>query len=325
MEIPTVLIIMVLSSLQVQCKQVANVASRTGQMSRLAGKAMQKIQRMDPTILQNNLENSQLTFEKLKSSYRWFQRLREVIQKRKDENLESEVPHSSDLENLSKMVQVCRPDTKNPQDSCYSPCIKKKTDYAWCFTSSELRGTVWSPCTCKIKPAVLVFRDLEAKYVVQTKWTVDRPRIISHSCGQLFGSIDNNMCFHCCSCLLKRTRGISRTPRSGVPKPHLRSRRWSIEKAEQKPSQTSSNDSTTSTRSHLGQKREQTLVTEVVTNLRVLVTEVVTKFRVFVIEVVTRLRWLWESLLKNKKLPKTRYPRVAKKINNTCHWAEKKN
>ena len=76
-------------------------------MSRLASKAMQKIQRMDPTILQNNLENSQLTFEKLKSSYRWFQTLRAVIEKRKDENLESEVPHSSDLENLSKMVQVC--------------------------------------------------------------------------------------------------------------------------------------------------------------------------------------------------------------------------
>ena len=109
MKIPTVLIIMVLSSLQVQGKLVANVASRTGQMSRLASKAMQKIQRMDPTILQNNLENSQLTFEKLKSSYRWFQKLREVIQKRKDENLESEVPHSSDLENLksqSSQVQL---------------------------------------------------------------------------------------------------------------------------------------------------------------------------------------------------------------------------
>ena len=127
---------------------------------------------------------------------------------------------------------------------------------------------------------------------------MDRPGNISHSSGQLFGSIDNNMCFHCRSCLLKRTRGISRTPRSGVSKPHLRSRRWSIEKAEQKPSQTSSNDSTTSTRSHLGQKREQILVTEANTNLQILVTEVVTK-----------LRRLWESLLKNLKLPKTRYPR----------------
>ena len=163
MEILTVLSIMVLSSLQAQGKHVANVASRTGQMSRLASKAMQKIQRMDPTILQNNLESSQLTFEKLKTGYRWFQKLREVIQKRKDENLESEVPHSSDLENLSKMVQVCRPDTKNPQDSCYSPCIKKKTDYAWCFTSSELRGTVWSPCTCKIKPAVLEFLEISRR------------------------------------------------------------------------------------------------------------------------------------------------------------------
>ena len=186
MEILTVLIIMVLSSLQVQGKQVANVASRTGQMSRLAGKAMQKIQRMDPTILQNNLENSQLTFEKLKSSYRWFQRLREVIQKRKDENLESEVPHSSDLENLSKMVQVCRPDTKNPQDACYSPCIKKKTDYAWCFTSSELRGTVWSPCTCKIKPAVLEFLEISRRNMLSKPsepWTdLELSLIVVASC-----------------------------------------------------------------------------------------------------------------------------------------------
>ena len=186
MEIRTVLIIMVLSSLQVQGKQVANVASRTGQMSRLASKAMQKIQRMDPTILQNNLENSQLTFEKLKSSYRWFQRLREVIQKRKDENLESEVPHSSDLENLSKMVQVCRPDTKNPQDACYSPCIKKKTDYAWCFTSSELRGTVWSPCTCKIKPAVLEFLEISRQNMLSKPsepWTdLELSLIVVASC-----------------------------------------------------------------------------------------------------------------------------------------------
>ena len=170
----TCLIVMVLSLLQVQGKQVANVASRTGQMSQLASKAIQKIQRMDPTLLQNNLENSRLTFEKLKSSYRWFQRLREVIQKRKDENLESEDPQTSDLENLSKMVQVCRPDTKNLQDSCYSPCVKKKTDYRWCFTSSELRGTVWSPCTCKIKPAVLQFLDISRQNMLSTPsnpWT----------------------------------------------------------------------------------------------------------------------------------------------------------
>ena len=75
---------------------------------------------------------------------------------------------------LSQMVQVCRPDTKKPQDSCYSGCIKKKTDYRWCFTSSEHRGTVWSPCTCKIKPAVLEFLDISRRNMLSepsNPWT----------------------------------------------------------------------------------------------------------------------------------------------------------
>ena len=75
---------------------------------------------------------------------------------------------------MNKQIQTCRPDTVNQQQQCYSPCIKKKTFYRWCFTSSELRNSHWSPCTCEIKPEVLQFLDISRKNLLSkpsNPWT----------------------------------------------------------------------------------------------------------------------------------------------------------
>ena len=106
------LVAMVLCSLQdAQCSQtaIANIATRLGQV---ANRAIQKIQRMDPNLIHNHFKTSQVAFEKIKTRYRWFQCLKEVIRKKKEANIESDDTHTSDLEMLNKHIQTCRPDTK---------------------------------------------------------------------------------------------------------------------------------------------------------------------------------------------------------------------
>jgi hypothetical protein len=186
----TVLVAVIMALLQdAQSSKTAivNVAARSGQV---ANRVIQKMQRMDPNLIQNHLENSRLTFEKIKTSYHWFQKLREVIQKKKEENLESNDPPTSDLEALNKQIQTCRPDTKNQQEQCYSPCIKKKTDYRWCFTSSELRASIWSPCSCKIKPAVLQFLNISRQNLLSKPsdpWTSLEIALVAITSG--FGAL----------------------------------------------------------------------------------------------------------------------------------------
>ena len=72
----TVLVAVIMALLQdAQSSKTAivNVAARSGQV---ANRVIQKMQRMDPNLIQNHLENSRLTFEKIKTSYHWFQKLR---------------------------------------------------------------------------------------------------------------------------------------------------------------------------------------------------------------------------------------------------------
>ena len=49
-------------------------------------------------------------------------------------------------------------------------------------------------------------------------------------------------------------------------------------------------------------------------------TEANTNLQILVTEVVTKLRRLWESLLKNLKLPKTRYPGFAQENQQRVPW-----
>lgn len=159
----TLLVIMVLG-LCCQCQVDAKLAARTGT---IAHRAIQKI--LDP----RNVETTQIAFQKMKETYRFFQRMKEIIKKKKEDNLQSEDPNSSDLTAFRKQIQDCLPDGKKNQQ-CHSPCVKDNTKYRWCYTSSEKRTSQWMPCTCTIKKAVLEYLDASRREMLMnpfTPWT----------------------------------------------------------------------------------------------------------------------------------------------------------
>lgn len=160
----TLLVVMALMLHDAQGSKIA-MATRSG---KVAHRAIQKI--LDP----RNIETSKVAYEKMKSGYQFFQRIKEIIKKKKQDNLQSEDTHTSDLEMLNKQITTCGPDTKTHQEKCYSPCIKKKTDYHWCYTSSEHRASQWMPCTCTIKKAILEYLDVSRQNILtipSTPWT----------------------------------------------------------------------------------------------------------------------------------------------------------
>lgn len=164
----TLLTIMVLG-LYSQCQAEANVAIRTGTITR----AIQKIQQNAP-LIRSQLETSQLAFQKAKAGYRFFQRMKEIIKNKREDNLQSKIATSPDLKALKNSIENCVPDGDNDQ-KCYSPCVKQgDTKYRWCYTSSEYRTNKWLACTCTIKKEVLEYLDVARQNILRTPptpWT----------------------------------------------------------------------------------------------------------------------------------------------------------
>ena len=152
-----------------QCQADASVATRTGT---IAHRAIQKIQQNGP-LIRNHLETSQVAFQKMKAGYRFFQRIKEIIKKKKEDNLRSEDTQTSDLVALKNQIQDCVPDGEDNQ-KCYSPCVKDHTKYRWCYTSSERRASQWMACSCTIKKAILEYLDVSRQNILRnppTPWT----------------------------------------------------------------------------------------------------------------------------------------------------------
>ena len=164
----TLLVVMVLG-LYSQCQADASVATRTGT---IAQRAIQKIQQNGP-LIRNHLETSQVAFQKMKAGYKFFQRIKEIIKKKKEDRLQSEDAQTSDLVALQSMIQECVPDGKT-QEKSYSPCVKDRTKYRWCYTSSERRASQWRECSCTIKKDILEYLDISRQNILRnppTPWT----------------------------------------------------------------------------------------------------------------------------------------------------------
>ena len=114
------LLIVTILGLYIQCQAEANVAARTGAMMQ---RGMQKIQQNAP-LINGRLETSQLIYQKAKAGYKFFQRMKEIIKNKKEENLQSENTQKSDLTALKNSVENCVPDGNNDK-KCYSPCVKQ--------------------------------------------------------------------------------------------------------------------------------------------------------------------------------------------------------
>jgi hypothetical protein len=109
----------------------------------------------------------------MKAGYRFFQRIKEIIKKKKEDNLRSEDTQTSDLVALKNQIQDCVPDGEDNQ-KCYSPCVKDHTKYRWCYTSSERRASQWMACSCTIKKAILEYLDVSRQNILRnppTPWT----------------------------------------------------------------------------------------------------------------------------------------------------------
>ena len=133
----------------------------------LLSTAVQKLRNMDPSILNNHLQQSQATYQKLKTSYQWFQKLREAI-KRKQETLTSNgISASPNLDNLKNDIFTCTPTQENAV--CYSKCEKATYSYRWCYTSSEFRSSQFSECDCHLKPEILQFLKLSKAELLTPK------------------------------------------------------------------------------------------------------------------------------------------------------------
>ena len=145
------------------------MAARTGAMMQ---RGMQKIQQNAP-LINGRLETSQLIYQKAKAGYKFFQRMKEIIKNKKEENLRSENTQKSDLTDLMKQIQRCVPDGDNDQ-KCYSPCTKEgNTKYRWCYTSSEHRTKNWLACSCTIKKEVLEYLDVAQQNILKTPYPMD--------------------------------------------------------------------------------------------------------------------------------------------------------
>ena len=163
-------LIVTILGLYSQCQAEANVAVRTGAMVQ---RSMQKIQQNAP-LINSRLETTQLVFQKAKAGYKFFQRMKEIIKNKKEENARSENTQKSDLTDLMRQIQRCVPDGDKDQQ-CYSPCTKEgNTKYRWCYTSSEHRTNKWLACSCTIKKEVLEYLDVARQNILKTPptpWT----------------------------------------------------------------------------------------------------------------------------------------------------------
>ena len=163
-------LIVTILGLYSQCQAEANVAVRTGAMVQ---RSMQKIQQNAP-LINSRLDTTQLVFQKAKAGYKFFQRMKEIIKNKKEENARSENTQKSDLTDLMRQIQRCVPDGDKDQQ-CYSPCTKEgNTKYRWCYTSSEHRTNKWLACSCTIKKEVLEYLDVARQNILKTPptpWT----------------------------------------------------------------------------------------------------------------------------------------------------------
>ena len=137
----------------------------------LANRAVQTMKKVDWTSLNNQAQNGQLFYEKLKKGYNFYKKLREETL-RKQEVLNIDKSTDESLQEIKKDILVCAP--IDEKKICFSPCQKAGYSYEWCYHSSEKRPSQYSVCSCKVKRPILEFLDLTKKQLLEPNaesWT----------------------------------------------------------------------------------------------------------------------------------------------------------
>lgn len=130
----------------------------------LANRAIQSMKKVNWNSINNQAQNSQLFYEKIKKGYVWFKRLREETLK-KQQNLKTGKSTNDSLKAIKEEILNCSP--VDSQKTCFSPCQKLGYDYLWCYDSSERRPSQWSICSCDVKKPILEYLDLTKRQLLE--------------------------------------------------------------------------------------------------------------------------------------------------------------
>ena len=130
----------------------------------LASRAVQTMKKVDCNSLNNQAQNGQLVFEKLKKGYNFYKRLREETLK-KQEALNVGISTDENLQEIRREILTCAPIDK--KKICFSPCQKAGYSYEWCYHSSEKRPSQYSMCSCEVKKPILEYLDLTKKQLLE--------------------------------------------------------------------------------------------------------------------------------------------------------------
>ena len=130
----------------------------------LASRAVQTMKKVDWNNLNNQAQNGQLVYEKLKKGYNFYKKLRdETLKKQEALNVDKSTDES--LQEIRGEILTCAPIDK--KKICYSPCQKAGYNYMWCYNSSEKRQSQYSMCSCEVKKSILEYLDLTKRQLLE--------------------------------------------------------------------------------------------------------------------------------------------------------------
>ena len=130
----------------------------------LASRAVQTMKKVDWNSLNNQAQNGQLVFEKLKKGYNFYKKLRdETLKMQEALNVGKSTDES--LQEIRREILTCAPIDK--KKICFSPCQKAGYSYEWCYHSSEKRPSQYSMCSCEVKKPILEYLDLTKKQLLE--------------------------------------------------------------------------------------------------------------------------------------------------------------
>ena len=130
----------------------------------LASRAVQTMKKVDWNSLNNQAQNGQLFYEKLKKGYNFYKKLRdETLKKREALNVDKSTDES--LQEIRGEILTCAPIDK--KKICYSPCQKAGYNYMWCYNSSEKRQSQYSMCSCEVRKSILEYLDLTKRQLLE--------------------------------------------------------------------------------------------------------------------------------------------------------------
>ena len=137
----------------------------------LANRAVQTMKKVDWNSLNNQAQNGQLFYEKLKKGYNFYKKLRdETLRKQEALNVGKSTDES--LQKIKGEILTCAPIDK--KKVCFSPCQKAGYSYDWCYHSSEKRQSQYSMCSCEVKKPILEYLDLTKRQLLELNakpWT----------------------------------------------------------------------------------------------------------------------------------------------------------